>query len=645
MTTFRMQLQARSPAFIAGAFATLLLVTLLVSWPALTGPFLFDDFPNLRHLASLGGEQMTWRSLASYMAQYGLSPGRPLSMLSFVVNDYAWPSEPKAFKYTNLMLHLLVGIAAFGASRCLARLVMTQPRANLAALLTMAAWLLHPMQLTTSMLVVQRMTQLSALFVLFGIWAYASLAQRASGPMSAARAIAALGICTIFATFCKETGALAPLLAVIVNSTLLRRRIHELPPTTRYVLSYGASVPTALLFAALAANWDALTNYSYRDFTMGERLLTQGRVLVDYLWQILLPSIGGSGIYHDDFAVSRGLLDPWGTLPALLIICGLITAGVCLRVRHPLFAFGVLWFFGAHILESTVFPVEMYFEHRNYLPMLGPLFSVAAHTSMATRGKQVALCVLVATWITFSAWLTSVQAPIWGDAGKLSAIWSIEHPMSARGVQQRATYLLEARSGEQAADVLLDGYERGIRGEDFPLQALNVACTIRSSAIAERAWPSAISALRSGGHNTALLETIGKLRLNTQRGACPQVISADQWLELTTTLLANPNYGQGSSQNFIHVERAYYFQDRRDLNATMIELEAAWDANNDSRLARLIAATLASAGLYEEAKVWADRAVGASPSGLMDWLSDDGLKSRRLQKALSDALRARERES
>src|SRR5690606_19289064 len=222
-----------------------------------------------------------------------------------------------------------------------------------------------------------------------------------------------------------------------------------------------------------------------------------------------------------------------------------------------------------------------------YLPMLGPLFGLAYLVSSApVRWRKLALFASAA-WIAFAGWLLSVQAPIWGDAGKLSAIWMIEHPMSARGVQQRAKFLLDTRAGEKAASLLIESYEKGVRGEDFPIQALNVACVIQNSEIGERALPLVVESLASGRHNTSLLESIGKLRLYTQRGACPSIIDAERWFSLTTLLLQNPHYFQGSSQNFIHVERAYYFQDKRDLDATMREFEAAWDANPDSRLARL----------------------------------------------------------
>jgi hypothetical protein len=607
-----------------------------VSWPALTGPFLFDDFPNLQHLAALGGN-LEWRSLAYYMSQYESEPGRPLSMLSFVINDYAWPSDPWAFKYTNLMLHLLVGTLVFGLARSLARLRTDDRRANFAALLTMAAWLLHPMQLSTSMLVVQRMTQLSALFALAGLWGYVALAHRAITQARALAAIAVLGLGTAMATLCKETGALAPLIAIVLNCTLLRNHLIELPTLSRRLLRIGVLLPVVLLLSAIAWRWDSLTVYGTRDFSMGERLLTEARVLVNYLYQILVPNLRGGGIYHDDFIVSRGLLQPWTTLPATVLICALVASAIALRRSRPLFAFALLWFFGGHLLESTVIPLEIYFEHRNFLPMIGPLFALCLWVvSMRNQWRKVGTTLAV-IWILFAAWLTWVQAPIWGDARKLTALWAIEHPQSARAIQQRADFLYRHRSATLAAGTLLAAYERGVRGADFPLQALSIACIHENEMLAKRAWPLTQDSLESELYNSALLKTIGKVRRQTQRGVCPDILTEDDWLAITDALLTNPQYSSGRGEKYLHIERSYLFRHRGDLDATMRELHAAWAAGPDPDLARLIAATLASAGLYDEAEVWANRALESQIKGVRGWLSMDDAKSRQLQQALEAA--------
>jgi hypothetical protein len=636
MAALRFKDSHHASLLAAATFAAMLLACLLVSWPALTGPFLFDDFPNLEHLAQLGGK-LDWQSIADYARQYGGAPGRPLSMLSFVINDDAWPSSPWGFKYTNLMIHLLVGVLVFGFARSLARLKIDPARARLCALLSMGAWLLHPLQLSTSMLVVQRMTQLSMLFVVAGLWAYVALAARSEKVTRALIAVAALGVGTVLAVLCKETGALAPLLALVVNATLLRERLGEVSRPSRLILRWGVLIPTLAMLAVIASRWESATNFDNREFSMVERLLTESRALLDYLFQIVLPSIRGGGIYHDDFVISRSLLQPWTTLPSVAFVALLVVGALALPKRRPILSFGILWFFSGHLLESTIFPLEVYFEHRNYLPMFGPLFSLAFWVSDAELSLRRPALALAALWISFAAWLTWVQAPIWGDIRKLTAVWAIEHPDSARAVAQRAQYLNSLGLQRDAADLLLAAYQRGVRGGSFPLQALNIACISNDETLAATARPILDQELRSGRYNRALLGTLPRLRSLVQATHCPRILTEEGWIGVTAALLGNPQYDDPGARNYIHVERAYLFRHRRDLDATMREYELAWEADPSPKLAQLIAATLASAGLYAEAEAWADRALANRIQGFQGMLSDDEQLSLRLKQALRNA--------
>src|SRR5690606_28809210 len=115
-----------------------------------------------------------------------------------------------------------------------------------------------------------------------------------------------------------------------------------------------------------------------------------------------------------------------------------------------------LWFFSGHLLESTVFPLELYFEHRNYLPMIGILLAAAIWVvNVSIQGRRW-LLPFACIWIAYAAWLTQVQAPIWGNRRALVAIWAIEHPNSPRAVQQKAADLFEIGHPKSAAQTLLD---------------------------------------------------------------------------------------------------------------------------------------------------------------------------------------------
>jgi Tfp pilus assembly protein PilF len=81
-------------------------------------------------------------------------------------------------------------------------------------------------------------------------------------------------------------------------------------------------------------------------------------------------------------------LEPWTTLPALFIVLGLICLGLFLINKRPLFAWGVLFFFINQVIESSIFPLELVFEHRNYLPSLFLFVPVTAFLLNPQRHRE-----------------------------------------------------------------------------------------------------------------------------------------------------------------------------------------------------------------------------------------------------------------
>src|SRR5690606_25448236 len=120
----------------------------------------------------------------------------------------------------------------------------------------------------------------------------------------------------------------------------------------------------AYLFLVVPYFWSTDGYGGDRDFSTLERLLTQPRVLCLYLWQILVPLPGHMPFYYDWLQPSRGLLQPWTTLPAIAALLALLGTAWRLRTRWPLFSLGVLLFFAAHFITSNVIGVELAFEHR-----------------------------------------------------------------------------------------------------------------------------------------------------------------------------------------------------------------------------------------------------------------------------------------
>src|SRR3546814_15829611 len=96
--------------------------------------------------------------------------------------------------------------------------------------------------------------------------------------------------------------------------------------------------------------------------------------------------------YYDWLQPSRGLLQPWTTLPAIGVVLGLLGLAWHLRSRWPLFALGVFLFFASHFIASNVIPLELAFEHRNHFALVGAVLAVGsllAHAGQRLRIHHV----------------------------------------------------------------------------------------------------------------------------------------------------------------------------------------------------------------------------------------------------------------
>src|SRR6185503_15490980 len=97
--------QRTPPLFWVGLLASILL-TAFVYWRGLHGVFLFDDFANLPALGAFGPVD-NWTAFTRYITSGTADPtGRPLALLSFLIDAHNWPADPFSFKRTNLILHL-----------------------------------------------------------------------------------------------------------------------------------------------------------------------------------------------------------------------------------------------------------------------------------------------------------------------------------------------------------------------------------------------------------------------------------------------------------------------------------------------------------------------------------------------------------
>ena len=425
------------------------LLTVAVYFPGLAGDYVFDDMANLLDNQRLDIETLDYDSLRSAAQSSGSGPlRRPVSMLSFALNRYFFGADPYSHKVINLVIHLLTGLALFVLSRILVGTYQQQTRgsrlsANCARWLPLviaSLWLVHPLNLTSVLYIVQRMTSLAALFTVCALCTYVAGRRRMlAGKPGRLLILAGFIVFGGLAVFSKESGALLPLFMLIIELTLFRFR-DSLGQKDRFVIGLFAIVvalPACLVLLKTTLNPDwILAGYKMRTFTLTERLLTEARVLMLYLKLTVMPTTGSLGLYQDDITLSRGLFSPPATLYALLALAGLFAGALALLKRQPLISLGILWFFCAHALESTLLPLEIAHEHRNYLADFGIILALGSAITVIPM-QRLGTAVRTVTPLLFLcmfAYTTWLRADQWSDNVKFAVFEAMHHPQSFRAV-------------------------------------------------------------------------------------------------------------------------------------------------------------------------------------------------------------------
>lgn len=477
----------------------MLLLCTAIYLPGIAGPWLFDDYTNIInnsyvHISSLDGSSL---QNAAFSVESG-PLRRPISLASFALNYYftGGLSDSLPFKITNLVIHLLNGLLVFWLaslifqhSRAPVKSPATRAQQGRGAVYVLAAcaaliWSIHPLHLTSVLYVVQRMTELAAAFTVLGLIGYLYGRKQ----MFAGHKIRGLGLALTglvgggtLGILSKENAALLPLFAILTDFFLFPDKSpwnnwRRLSASRKRTFTFLAVLMVlALLLVTLAY---AIPRYQNREFTLIERLMTESRVLFFYISLLFVPDITRLGHQHDDIAVSSSLLVPWTTLPSMLGIIFLIAAGFWLRRRHPLLGLGILWFFVGHLMESTILPLEIAHEHRNYLPSFGfalGVASVLARPALMTQHRRLAWAAYAAIVMALAS-TTYVRASQWSDHASFYQSEVAHHPWSARTHIGYAT-LLEAHGRYEEAQqtirraVTLDPHEAGYAMEVLLLDA------------------------------------------------------------------------------------------------------------------------------------------------------------------------------
>lgn len=437
---------------------SILLFGLAIYWPGLGGGFFFDDSVNILEPEGVRLTNISTKSLQdAWESGVGGPLGRPVAMLTFATNYYFSGFDPFAIKLTNLLIHCLNAILVYILVRLLVKAAeseMPGARSIMLPLMVSALWFVHPIQLTSVLYAVQRMTSLAGSFVLLATILHVSFRLRLTDGFFG---WLYLGVawCVIFpvAVMTKESALLFPLYITAYELILQRYLKNKFDRFGKIFLSIILIAFISVIAYLLLPGAGLLQGYEIRNFTLEQRVLTEFRIVWTYIGQMLVPSLNKFALYHDDFRVSMGMLEPPGTLVAALGCVLLLGTSWIARDRFPLISFGLLWFMVGHVLESTIFPLELMHEHRNYLPSLGVFLVLGALIQMLWRfgdNLKVLAPLLFIAFFLYTGLITSFRSDMYGNDFRRTQIEASYHKDSVRTHYEAGALLVNLYSANSS---------------------------------------------------------------------------------------------------------------------------------------------------------------------------------------------------
>jgi Tfp pilus assembly protein PilF len=411
----------------------LAVVVILIYAETLSGPFIFDDRNNIKENPHIRISQLTLKGLTA-AAFDSPSHYRPVANISFMLNYYIHGYNVVGFHTVNIIIHVITGILLYFLVQTTLRTPALQSRYahyKWISFFAAALWIVHPLQTQSVSYIVQRMNSLAAMFYVLSFLCYARLRvypQNRSkwGLLSGCILAGMLALGT------KQNTATLPFFLLLYewyffqNLSLKWLKDHRALLAALLILL----AIVALLFLGTDPLDKILAGYASRNFTPVQRLLTEMRVVIFYIGLFLWPHPSRLNLDHD-FALSYSLTDPITTLFSMLAIALMLALAVVLAKNQRLISFCILWFLGNLVIESSIFGLEIIFEHRLYLPSM--MCSLIVVLLVDRWAKPVWLKPLIFLTLTIVAALYTLQRnEVWCDRIRIWEDCVKKSPQKAR---------------------------------------------------------------------------------------------------------------------------------------------------------------------------------------------------------------------
>ena len=416
----------------------LFLIILVIAYSnSFSSSWQMDDRPNILKNPRI---QMSAITPGQIWTSMNAQPGagklyRPVACLTLALNWYFGKDNVFGYHVVNWLIHLGTSWLLF----LTISLLLRTPRVNdhfsdeeirFIAVSAALFWALNPVQTQAITYIVQRMASMAAFFSLLAIYCY--LRARLSASIQMRQALfAASALSYLLAILSKENSIILPVTSIPIFE-LYFFHTHISPEIRKKILFaviIGALLSLLAIFAIQPDFIGFIRHYyDLRPFTMVERALTEQRILLFYLSQLFFPHPGRLSIAHD-FPLSTSLFTPWETAAAFLVNVLLVVLALQAGRKHPFLALAILFYYLNHLVESTIVPLELVFEHRNYLPsffLFIPIALLLVELVRKVRHNTILLTLLMlllstvfavegyATYLRNRAWKT--EQSLWLDA-------------------------------------------------------------------------------------------------------------------------------------------------------------------------------------------------------------------------------------
>jgi tetratricopeptide (TPR) repeat protein len=349
-----------------------------------------------------------------------------------------------------------------------------------------------------------------------------------------------------------------------------------------------------------------------RAFTPFERLLTEGRILWDYIFNIMFPQPYPGGLFNDGIPVSTGLFSPWFTALAWTAWLVLGVWAVRVRRRYPFLAAAVLFFLAGHLLESTFWQLELYFEHRNYLPaMLAGLPLANWWLARVTVPTDIRIAVPVGV-VLLLAVMTFMRADLWSSPYLQALKWAQVNPESPRAQHQLADFWWEVGNYNEAVRFNDRAISLDPNGLAWLMTRVMYQCAQGEPPAA--ALAKVESVLRAKERVGAVgAYQAGKLLDYLMAGNCGRLSEPDELQSLISRLQQAQKADTGQFGQLLLQRRATLFLQQGQVLSAYNDLRELLSASGQPGTQLRGAAMLASAGHYQRALELLDESLAPRP--------------------------------